>query len=54
MEFWQQLNTILEPVSNIVIVVGGPLLYKFDKRLCHVELVQKLRPSCGQARKPEQ
>lgn len=50
MEFWIQLNTVLAPVANVVLIFMGPLLlgaakaiYYIDKRLSHVETVQKLR-----------
>ena len=50
MEFWIQLNTILAPVANIVLILVGPALwhvgkavYVIDRRLSHVETVQKLR-----------
>lgn len=50
MEFWIQLNTVLAPVANVVLILVGPALwhvgkavYLIDKRLSHVETVQKLR-----------
>jgi hypothetical protein len=49
-EFWLQANVVLAPVANIVLIVIGPALwhvgkavYLIDKRLSHVETVQKLR-----------
>lgn len=50
MDFWIQLNTVLAPVANVVLILVGPALwhvgkavYLIDKRLSHVETVQKLR-----------
>lgn len=50
MEFWIQLNTVLAPVANVVLIGVGPALvgvakalYLMDKRLSHVETVQQLR-----------
>lgn len=50
MEFWLQLNVVLAPLANVVLIGMGPVvygvakvLYYHDKRLSHVETVQKLR-----------
>jgi len=57
MDFWVELNTVLAPFGNLIMILFGPALWSIFKeqlniknRVAHIETVQKLRAEYREAR----
>ncbi len=43
MQFLAEVNTVLEPIANIALLIILPTLYKHELRIQKVETVQHMR-----------